>query len=389
MNQEFFSRGVAEIIEKDELEAKLKSGKKLRVKMGFDPTRPDLHLGHAVGLRKLRQLQDDGHTIVFIIGDYTTKIGDPSGKNKTRPVLTDTEIEENAKTYFEQVSKILNVEKTEVRYNSEWLSKLAFNDVLQLMGKFTIAQMIERDDFAKRLKDKSDIGMHELLYPIMQAYDSVMVKADVEFGGTDQKFNLLAGRQLQKKMGQTPQDIFMVDILVGLDGREKMSKSLGNYVGISEDAKSQFGKIMSIPDSLIKDYFVLCTDITIETIDGYMKEIDSGRNPKEIKEILAETTVEIYHNGGEARAAKEEFEKVFSKKELPSEMEELDLQGKMNLLAILEKTNSLSSKSEARRKIVEGAVKIDGQKVTDPFAELELKTGMVIQIGKQKYFKVK
>jgi tyrosyl-tRNA synthetase len=250
MVENSLEKGIVEIIDNKSYREKLES-KKLRIKMGFDPTRPDIHLGHAVGLWKLRKLQDLGHKIIFLIGDYTAKIGDPSGRNSTRPVLSDQEIKENAKTYFAQVGKILDVNKAEVRYNSEWYDKMNLNDILHLMGKFTVAQIIERDDFEKRLKMGIDVGMHEVLYPIMQAYDSVMLKADVEFGGSDQKFNMLAGRDLQRKMGQSPQDVVMVKLLVGTDGKEKMSKSLNNYIGITENENEMFGKVMSIPDGVV------------------------------------------------------------------------------------------------------------------------------------------
>jgi len=386
MTEDFFERGIAEIIELGSFKKKLNSGKKLRIKMGFDPTRPDLHIGHAVGMRKLRALQDAGHTIVFIVGDYTTKIGDPSGKNKTRPILSDEEIKTNAQTYFDQAGKILDIEKTEIRYNSEWLAPLNFNDVLQLTGKFTVAQLIERDDFEKRLKSGSDLGLHETLYPVMQAYDSVMVKADVEFGGTDQKFNLLAGRGLQKKMDQIPQDIIMVQILVGLDGKEKMSKSLDNYVGITESANAQFGKIMSIPDSAIRHYFELATDISMSEIDEYMDEITNGKNPKVIKEILAEEIVAIYHGRKAAEDAKQEFEKIYSKKETPTNIQTIHVAKDESLLDVVSGLDVFKSKSEARRKIQEGAVRINGEKILDLDAKV---TEGTIQAGKHNFYEIK
>ncbi len=389
MKNEFFEKGVAEIIDEKSLEAKLKANKKLRIKMGFDPTRPDIHLGHAVGLRILRKLQDAGHTIIFLIGDYTTKIGDPSGRNTTRPILSDQEIKKNAATYFNQASKILDVKKAEIKYNSAWLKKLDLNDILQLAGKFTVAQIVERDDFEKRLKKGVDVGLHEVLYPLMQAYDSVVLNADVEFGGTDQKFNLLAGRDLQKKMGQKPQDIVMVDLLVGLDGKEKMSKSLDNYIGVTEDPNTMFGKVMSIPDSLIEMYFNLCTDETPSKTAKYMNEIKEGKNPRDIKLILAEKIVEIYHGKKEAEEAREEFIKIFSRKELPSSIPTVNLSGTYELPLFLIELNATQSNSEARRLIAQGAVRIDHTKVTDPKAEVATHPGMIVQVGKKKFYKIK
>lgn len=389
MNKDFFEKGVAEIIDEKSLQNKLGGKNILRIKMGFDPTRPDIHLGHAVGLRILKKLQDAGHKIIFLIGDYTTKIGDPSGRNTTRPILSDAEIKKNAKTYFDQVGKILDVKKAEIRYNSEWFKKLSFNDILQLTGKFTVAQIIERDDFEKRLKKGLDVGLHETLYPLMQAYDSVMLKADVEFGGTDQKFNLLAGRDLQKKMGQTPQDIVMVNLLVGLDGKEKMSKSLDNYIGVTEDPNSMFGKVMSIPDSLIETYFTLCTDETPEKIQRYMLEMKKGKNPRDVKALLAEKIVTIYHDEKKAKNAKEEFEKVFSKKELPTNIPEVKIEGNYDLPLFLIEIGAASSNSEARRLIEQGGVRIDGAKITDPKSDISTHRGMIVQVGKKKVLKVK
>lgn len=388
MTNKFFEKGVAEIIDEKSLEQKLKSKKKLRIKLGVDPTRPDIHLGHAVALRILKKLQDAGHTIIFLIGDYTTKIGDPSGRNTTRPVLDEAEIKKNAKTYFDQVGIILDLKKTEIRYNSEWFSKMNFNDILQIAGKFTVAQIIERDDFHKRLKGGQDVGLHEMLYPLMQAYDSVVLKADVEFGGTDQRFNILAGRDLQKKMGQAPQDIVMMDILIGLDGKEKMSKSLDNYIGITESPKTMFGKTMSIPDSLIESYFELCTDETTDKIKKHMDNIEAGKNPRDVKAELAEKIVEIYHGKKKAEEAKEEFFKVFSKKELPSEIPTVKLSGSFELPLFLIELGATTSNSEARRLISQGAVKIDGTKVTDSKSQIATHKDMIVQVGKQKYYKI-
>ena len=390
MNKDFFERGIAEIVTKDSLLEKLKSGKKLRIKMGFDPTRPDLHIGHAVGLRKLRELQDEGHTVIFLVGDYTTKIGDPSGRNTTRPVLNDEEIKQNAKTYFDQAGKILDVEKAEMRFNSEWFSKMNFNDILQLAGKFTVAQIIERDDFEKRLAAHSDIGLHEVLYPLMQAYDSVILDADIAFCGADQKFNELAGRELQKKMGKPVQDIVMTELLVGLDGKIKMSKSADNYIGITESAEQMFGKIMSIPDDLIIKYFELATTLPSEEILNIETELKSGANPRDIKMRLASEIVKLYHDEKSATEAEAKFVSVFSKKEMPEDLPEIEMPyGKINLVELLLKIGAARSNSEARRLIGQSAIKIDGQKSTDLRAEIEIKSGLIIQAGKLRYYKIK
>lgn len=390
MEKDFFTRGVAEIIDIDSIKSKLKSGKKLKIKMGFDPTRPDIHLGHAVGLWKLRELQDEGHEIIFLIGDYTTKIGDPSGRNTTRPILSDAEIKENAKTYFEQVGKILDVEKASVRYNSEWFSKIKFNDILQIAGKFTVAQIIERDDFQKRLKNGFDISLHEIFYPMMQAHDSVMLEADIEFGGSDQKFNLLAGRDLQRKVGQEPQDIFMVRLLVGTDGKDKMSKSLGNYIGITEEPNSMFGKVMSIPDEAILEYFELATRLPEKQILEIAQDLKEGRNPRDIKMKLASEIVAQYHGKEKAKEAQEEFINVFSKKALPSDIPEIKIEkGNYELPFLLVQLGAVESKSEARRLIEQGGLRIDEAKITDVSAPVAIDSGMIIQVGKLKVYRIK
>jgi len=390
MKKDFLEKGIEEVIVRSSFEEKIESKKPLRIKMGFDPTRPDIHLGHAVGLWKLKELQDAGHKIIFLVGDYTAKIGDPSGRNATRPVLTDTEIEENARTYFDQVSKILDVKQAEIRANSEWFSKMSFADILQLAGKFTAAQILERDDFAKRLKSGSDIGLHELLYPVMQAYDSVVLEADVEFGGTDQKFNLLAGRDLQKKMGQKPQDVVMVRLLVGTDGKEKMSKSLDNYIGITETADSMFGKTMSIPDDKIVEYFELATCVSQKDIDSVVKRLKEGQNPRDVKMELATEIVTLYHTKKDAEKAEKNFIDRFSKKELPSNIPEITIpESNSDLLTLATLADESLSKSDARRVIEQGGVRIDGEKITDPTATIGIKKGLVIQIGKLKAYKIK
>jgi tyrosyl-tRNA synthetase len=389
MTEEFFHKGIIEIIDDKNFRSKLKS-KKLRIKYGVDPTRPDIHLGHTVQLWKLKKLQKAGHKIIFLIGDYTTKIGDPSGRNSTRPVLTDEEIKENSETYFAQVGKILDIEKTEIRYNSEWYSKMDFNDILQLAGKFTVAQILERDDFNKRMVAHNDIGLHELLYPVMQAYDSVVLKADVEFGGSDQRFNMLAGRDLQKKMGLTPQDVFITDLLVGLDGKVKMSKSVGNYIGITEDANTMYGKAMSIPDELIVNYFELVTDKTEEEIAEIKTRLKNGVNPRNSKMELAYEIAKIFHGSKKADEAQNEFVSVYSDKQLPADIPKISLNyGNYGVPLLLINLGITSSNSEARRLISQGAVKIDEAKITDWKAIIGVKKGMLIQVGKLKYFKIK
>lgn len=388
---ELFNRGVDEIIVKDSFEKKLKEGKKLRIKMGFDPTKPDLHLGHMVGLRILKKLQDEGHTIIFIIGDFTTKIGDPSGRNSSRPVLTDKEIEDNAKTYFNQVSKILDVNKAEIVYNSKWFNQMGLPGIIKLMSYFTVANIIEREDFQKRMAEKADIGMHELLYPMMQAFDSVQVKADVEFGGVDQKLNMLAGRDLQKKVSQPPQDVVMVKLLVGLDGKNKMSKSLNNYIGITDSANDMYGKVMSIPDSVIVDYFKLCTDVKMSTIELIEKELkEDKRNPRDIKADLAKIITGMYTSAEEAEVAEAEFNRVVRGGEAPSDMTEREVVlGESRLDNLLVALELVTSKSEARRLIEQGGVEVDNVKITNPEEAIEPKDGMVIKAGKRNFAKIR
>lgn len=384
-------RGVVDVIEKDSLERKLNSSKKLRIKFGADPTAPDLHLGHAVALRKLKEFQDLGHKIIFIIGDFTAKIGDPSGKNKTRPPLSETEIKKNTQTYLQQIGKILDVQKIKIYKNSQWFSKMKLEDLIRLSAKLTVAKILERDDFEKRIKNKIEIYYHETLYPLLQAYDSVMVEADVEIGGSDQIFNMLVGRDLQKKMGQEPQDVLTVPLLVGLDGKEKMSKSLKNYVGFNETPQEQFGKLMSLPDELIIQYMKLLTDIPAEEIDEIEKKMKKKIvNPRDAKMRLAFEIVSFYHSEDEARKAKEEFERVFSRKEMPKEMPEVEVsQNKIKIIDFLAENNLVSSKSEARRLIEQKAVEINGEIIGDWRKETEVKDGAIMRIGKRKFIKIK
>lgn len=385
MFQHLLNHGVAEVIVKEHLEARLRKGDKLRVKLGFDPTAPDIHLGHTVVLRKLREFQDLGHTVVFIVGDATAKIGDPSGRSKTRPPLSSKEIEANAKTYFDQVGRLLDVKKAEIRRNSEWFSKFGLDDVIRLMSSFTVARTLERDDFAKRMKSGVDVLEHELLYPAMQAYDSIMVKADVELGGTDQKFNLLAGRDLQRKMGVPEQDIVTCPLLIGLDGKDKMSKSLGNYIGITEAPDEMFGKVMSLPDVLMENYFALVLD----------RELPRGA-PREVKATLAREIVALFHSTKSARAAETAFDRTFRDKQAPTDVPVVKISysnvlknTRIGIVDLLVAAKLVVSKGEARRVVVEGGVKVGGAVIKDPAHIVEIPAaGVLIQKGKRHFVKV-
>lgn len=375
---------------KEKLEKSILTGKPLTVKFGMDPSAPDIHIGHAVVLRKLKQLQDMGHTIVIIIGDFTAKIGDPTGKSKGRKAMTEEEVLLNAKTYQEQVFHILDREKTVVRYNGEWLKQLKLDDVLKLASTITVARMLERDDFEKRFRNNVPIGLHEFFYPLMQAYDSVMLEADLELGGTDQTFNILMGRSLQKDMGMEPQAALFMPILEGIDGVEKMSKSLGNYIGIYEDAKTMFHKVMQIPDSNIIKYFELTTDILPEELDKIKAALAAGENPKEIKLLLARTVTSLYHTPEETAAGEKFFEEAFTKKETPEEVENLTIAVKQkNLFDCLEpfaESGLISSKSEFRRLVMQGGVRKNGAVVNG--MEDVIEDGDVIRIGKKKFVKL-
>lgn len=387
--EDLLSRGVEQIVGQDELEQALKSGRKLRIKFGVDPTRPDIHLGHAVALRKLRQFQDMGHTVIFLIGDYTTKIGDPSGRSATRPMLTDAEIKANVQTYLDQVGEILNVKKAEIRHNSEWLAKLNFGDLISLASNMSVAQLIERDDFKNRLANGQEIALHEFLYPLMQAYDSVALECDVEFGGNDQLFNLMAGRALQKKLGQRPQVCFIMELLVGTDGTKKMSKSLDNYVAITDQPVDMYGKIMSLPDNLIAPYYKLCTDIPLETIDGLVAQLAAGANPRDSKASLAREIVRLYHGDKKAVEAEENWNKTFRDHEGPTadQIVEYKLRRKDTaILDLLQELEAATSKSEGRRLLAQNGVKIDGETVTDE--QVTLTGGQMIQVGKRRFYKL-
>lgn len=387
---EIIKQGIEEIIGEDDLVQKLKDNKTLTIKVGFDPTAPDLHLGHTVLLRKMRQLQDLGHKVIFLIGDFTGKIGDPTGKNKTRPPLTDKEIEENAKTYQDQVFKVLDKDKTVVDFNSRWGDKMSGADMIKLAAQSTVARMIERDDFSKRFKNNQPISIHEFLYPLMQGYDSVELEADMELGGTDQKFNLLVGRDLQKSAGSKPQTIMTLPLLEGLDGVKKMSKSEDNYIGITESADQIFGKTMSIPDDVMFKWFDLLSFRSPEEISSLKKEIDNGANPRDAKIMLALELAERFTNNDEAMQAQENFSKKFAKNELPSNIEEKahKIDQMPALPNLLKDLGMVSSTSDALRLIQQGAVKINQQKVEDKDTILDLNQKTLLQVGKKKYLYV-
>lgn len=377
---ELIKRGTNEIIGIEDLEKKLASGKKLRVKLGADPTSPDLHLGHTVVLNKLKVFQDLGHQVVFLIGDFTAKIGDPSGRSETRPMMTDEQIAKNVKTYTEQVFKILDKDKTEIVYNSKWLNALGISGLLQLAGKCTVAQMLVRDDFEKRYKEDKPISIVEFLYPLLQAYDSVELKADIEFGGNDQKFNLLLGREIQRDYGQEPQVVITMPLLEGTDGVRKMSKSYNNYIALNDKPKDMFGKIMSISDEMMYKYYELLTQADIKAV--------KAMHPKEAKLALAQEITEKYNGKEEAVKAKEEFEKVFAKKDIPDDIEEYILKNpSIKLSDLLAESKMVSSKNEARRLIEQGGVKIDSQKVEADF-EIKSEEPFILQAGKRKFKKV-
>ena len=383
---EIIKQGIDEIIGEDDLFKKLEAGKKLVVKVGFDPTAPDLHLGHTVILRKMRQFQDLGHTVIFLIGDFTGKIGDPSGKNKTRPPLTDEDIKQNAKTYEEQVFKVLDNKKTKVDFNSRWGDKLSGADMIKLAAQSTVARMIERDDFSKRYKNNQPISIHEFLYPLMQGLDSVELKADVELGGTDQKFNLLVGRDLQKNAGMSPQTIITLPLLEGLDGIKKMSKSEDNYIGITETADDVFGKTMSIPDEIMFKWFDLLSLKPTTEIKKLKASLEDGGNPRDVKISLALELTERFTSKDQAVNAKENFFKKFSKNELPSDIGEksISYKGAYPLPNLLKDIDFASSTSEALRLIKQGAVKVNQVKIDSKDTNIEPGVKTLIQVGKKK-----
>ena len=387
-------KGVDTIVSEESLRKKLekceKENKKLTIKLGLDPSAPDIHLGHAVVLRKIKQMQDLGHKAVIIIGDFTGKIGDPTGKAKGRKALTDEQVKANAETYKEQIFKVLDKDKTEIRFNSEWLSKLAFDDVLNLAATTTVARMMERDDFQKRFKNNVPIGIHEFFYPLMQAYDSVALEADIELGGTDQTFNILMGRTLQKAKGQEEQVAMFMPILEGLDGIEKMSKSLGNYIRVSEPANVMFKKVMEIPDNLIIKYFELATDEHPDIVDKIKEQLKNGKNPRDVKFELAKIITGLYHSDEEAKESIKFYDAAFSKKSIPENIPEIKMNDSIkhleDIIQLLIDENFIQSKSEIRRLISQGGVQINGEKINEISAILN--NGDVIKIGKKKFVKI-
>ncbi|MDD5426011.1 MAG: tyrosine--tRNA ligase [candidate division Zixibacteria bacterium] len=400
---QIISRGAVEIIPEDEFKAKvirsIKENKPLRVKQGFDPTAPDIHLGHTVGIRKLKQFQDLGHKIVLIVGDYTGLVGDPSGRSETRPMLSYDELMANSETYQKQFFKILDRSRTEIHYNGEWFKEMEFIKYMHLATKFTVARLLERDDFAKRFKNGIPISVHELFYPLMQAYDSVAIRADIELGATEQTFNLLAGRTIQEAFNMEPQCILTLPILVGLDGQRRMSKSLGNYIGIDESPREMFGKVMSIPDEQIYHYFELATDVSLEELKKIRADLSQNNiNPMDLKKKLGETLVDMYHPGGSGAEARQEFERIFSQKQLPDEIPEIDSRQLIELeikpeaiylVHLMTKTGLSKSNGEARKLIVGGGVYLDNQRITDPDFEFKLSRDMVLKVGKRRFLKLK
>ncbi len=388
---ETIRRGADELIVEEELVRKLATGRKLRVKLGLDPTAPDLHLGHTVVINKLRHFQELGHQVQFLIGDFTGMIGDPTGKNQTRPPLSREEILKNAQTYRDQVFKILDPDKTQILFNSEWSDKLGAEGMIRLASRYTVARLLERDDFSKRYKNREPIAVHELLYPLMQGYDSVAMKSDVELGGTDQKFNLLVGRELQRDFGQEPQCILTMPLLEGLDGKEKMSKSLGNYIGISEAPQEMFGKLMSISDDLMWRYFDLLSFESAEAIRKLKADVSAGRNPRDIKVLLAKEIVARFHGTGASHAAEVEFNQRFRHGALPADMPEVELAGSATttFAQLLKLAGLVESTSEANRVIEQGGVRIDGERLSDRGLKVEKGRTYVVQVGKRKFARVR
>ena len=390
-------RGASEIIPEEELiskiEKSIKSNTQLIIKLGCDPSRPDLHIGHSVVLRKLEQFQSLGHQAVLIIGDFTGMIGDPSGRNITRPSLTLEEARKNGQSYFEQASKILDKEKTKILHNSDWLGKMSFEDVIRLSSKYTVARMLERDDFTKRYKTGLPISMHELLYPLAQAMDSVVIKSDVELGGTDQKFNLLVGRDIQREHGLEPQVILTMPLIAGTDGVEKMSKSYDNYIGISDPPKDIYGRTLSIPDKLIYNYFELATDISKDELAEIKNQLEDGKtNPRNLKRQLARTFVRMYYDELASKNAEDEFDKIFIKKDVPDEIPEFNLSafsGQINIMDLIVEVKFAPSKSEARRLVLQGGVSIDSKKINDINTSINIKNGQILKVGKRKFAKLK
>jgi tyrosyl-tRNA synthetase len=389
---EFLKKGTVDLIREEDLKAKLersaKTGKPLRIKLGLDPTAPDIHVGHTVVIRKLKAFQDLGHTVIFLIGDFTGMIGDPSGKNVTRPPLSREEVNANAETYKRQMFKLLDPEKTELRFNGEWMDKFTAVDFIKLCAKTTVKQILERDDFTKRLNEEKPISLHELLYPLVQGYDSVALNADVELGGTDQKFNLLMGRNLQREFDQEPQVVITTPLLEGLDGVNKMSKSLNNYIGIDEPANDMFGKVMSISDDLMWRYYELLTDLSPSEISNFKSQISDGRNPRDLKVNLAKLIIKDFHSQTAADAAEDDFNRRFVKKEVPDDIPEVAIAaGTYKLADLVVASGLVATKAEAKRLIEQGGVKLNGEKATSAAAEIDITNsdGLILQVGKLKF----
>ena len=384
-------KGAADCVNREELLKKLEKGTPLTVKLGLDPSAPDIHLGHAVVLRKIKQMQDLGHRAVIVIGDFTGKIGDPTGKSKGRAALSDEQVWTNAATYCEQIFKVLDKEKTDVRFNSEWLAKLTFEDVIRLASTTTVARILERDDFQNRYRNQTPIGLHEFFYPLMQAYDSVALRADIELGGSDQTFNVLMGRNLQKTFGQEQQIALFMPILEGLDGIEKMSKSLGNYIGVSEDASVMFKKVMEVPDELIIRYFELATDEHPDRVEEIRKELEQGKNPRDVKYELAGIITALYHGEEEMKAARNFYDQAFSKGGIPDEVPETALPGEGAtlgvLIPLLKDQGLIQSRNEFLRLLKQGGVQLDGEKIGMEALEKEVAAGSVLKIGKKKFLR--
>ena len=384
-------KGAADCVNREELLKKLEKGTPLTVKLGLDPSAPDIHLGHAVVLRKIKQMQDLGHRAVIVIGDFTGKIGDPTGKSKGRTALSDEQVRANAATYCEQIFKVLDKDKTDVRFNSEWLAKLTFEDVIRLASTTTVARILERDDFQNRYRNQTPIGLHEFFYPLMQAYDSVALQADIELGGSDQTFNVLMGRNLQKAFGQEQQIALFMPILEGLDGVEKMSKSLGNYIGVSEDASVMFKKVMEGPDELIIRYFALATDEHPDRVEEIRKELERGKNPRDVKYELAGIITALYHGEEEMKAARNFYDQAFSKGAIPDDVPETALPGEKATLAevipVLKEQGLIQSRNEFTRLLKQGGVQLDGEKIGMEALEQEVAAGSVLKIGKKKFLR--
>ncbi len=392
---EVIRRGTVDLLPEEELikklEKSIKENKPLIIKQGFDPTAPDIHLGHTVGIRKLRQFQELGHQVVVIIGDYTAMVGDPSEKNSTRPRLTHEQVMANAATYQEQFFKILDRDKTIIRYNGDWFSKLQFDEIMELAAKFTVARMLERDDFAQRYQNQLPISIHEFFYPLMQGYDSVMIDADVELGATEQKFNLVIARQIQKEYDKEQQIVLTLPVLVGIDGAQRMSKSLGNYIGIDEKPAEMYGKVMSIPDELIYSYFELVTDVSLADLKKIRQDLDNPNiNPRDLKKRLGRRLVQMYHGESAALEAESEFEQVFVKKQLPDEIDTVTLPGReYRIDELMIESKTAASKSDARRLIQQGGVSVDGEKISDPFATIQIDKARILKVGKRKFARIK